>query len=551
MALAVALLFTIANRGAYKGYFSGDDLDNLSWTSNTGPGAFVKGVLSPQFFGNNFRPVGHFYFFALGRTARLHFRPYVVLLELFHLLNGFLLWWSVRKLGLNAWAGLAAVLFFLFHAATFDAYWQPMYIFDVLCGTFCLLSLISFMDGRWIFSLLCFWLAYKAKEVAVMLPMVLLAYEFLVGQRRWKPLVPFFGISLCFGLQAIFANAGAKGAYKLHLTPGSLAETFAFYVPYLFGVSAALIAILLLLIFVRDRRFYFGIIAMALLVIPMLLLPGRLYTVYLYVPLIGAAIALAAVANTRPKYVVPLFALAWLPYTYAQMREYRKATLTAADERRAYVEALLSYAKAAPPTNAYIYDGIPPSLPEYGLSGALYYVTRQPDLKLAWIGDNDAKNLLQENSVAVLSWDQIFRKLLVTRRDPSAPLLPYVKIGPGMPIWQFREGWYPRENYYRWTQAIALASLQCPPHARAFELYVNMSPVALETLHSVNVTVAIDGKTLGEHQFTTAGWQKVSWPVQPGPSKPVEVKIRTEPTYHAENDPRTLGIAIGGFGYIE
>src|SRR3954454_21986458 len=105
VALAVALLFVIANRGAYKGYFSGDDLDNLSWTSNTGPAAFAKGILSPQFFGNNFRPVGHLYFFALGRTAGLRFRPYVALLQVLHLVNGFLLWWAVRKLGFHPWAG--------------------------------------------------------------------------------------------------------------------------------------------------------------------------------------------------------------------------------------------------------------------------------------------------------------------------------------------------------------------------------------------------------------------------------------------------------------
>jgi hypothetical protein len=37
LALALAVLFLIANRGAYKGYFSGDDLDNISWTSNSHP----------------------------------------------------------------------------------------------------------------------------------------------------------------------------------------------------------------------------------------------------------------------------------------------------------------------------------------------------------------------------------------------------------------------------------------------------------------------------------------------------------------------------------
>src|SRR5689334_17071485 len=186
VALTLALLFLIANRGTYKGYFSGDDIDNISWTSNSRTVAFLSGVARPVFFRNNFRPVGHYYFYALGHSVGLKFTPYVAVLQAFHLLNGVVLWLVLRRLNLHPLAALSAILFFLFHTATFDAYWQPMYIFDVLCGTFGLLSLLLFIDRRWILSLICFWLAYKAKEVAVMLPAAFFAYEFLVGEKRWK-----------------------------------------------------------------------------------------------------------------------------------------------------------------------------------------------------------------------------------------------------------------------------------------------------------------------------------------------------------------------------
>ena len=59
--LAMACLFLVANRGAYKGYFSDDDLDNLVQTRRAEPAAFVDALLSPKFNPDNFRPVGHFF----------------------------------------------------------------------------------------------------------------------------------------------------------------------------------------------------------------------------------------------------------------------------------------------------------------------------------------------------------------------------------------------------------------------------------------------------------------------------------------------------------
>ena len=94
------------------------------------------------------------------------------------------------------------MLFFVFHMALFDAFWKPMFIFDVLCGLFCLLSMLAWRrSGKawWIASFAAFWMAYKSKEVAVMLPSVLLLYEFTLGERRWRRLLPFLAVSFSFG----------------------------------------------------------------------------------------------------------------------------------------------------------------------------------------------------------------------------------------------------------------------------------------------------------------------------------------------------------------
>ena len=62
-------------------------------------------------------------------------------------------------------------------------------------------------------SFALFWLAYKSKEPAVMLPAVLACYEWWLGERRWKRLVPFLLVSLSFGLQGLLLNPSQDHDY--------------------------------------------------------------------------------------------------------------------------------------------------------------------------------------------------------------------------------------------------------------------------------------------------------------------------------------------------
>src|SRR5450756_2429056 len=139
-----------------------------------------------------------------------------------------------------------------------------MYVFDVLCATFCLLSLWCYASERWVLSFAAFWLAYKSKELAVMLPAVLVAFEIWFGKRRWKPLVPFFLTSLSFGVQGILGNPNRDNDYTFRFTAAALAKTSVFYagrvflIPYLGFVAPALAFL------ARNRRTWFGLAAMAL-----------------------------------------------------------------------------------------------------------------------------------------------------------------------------------------------------------------------------------------------------------------------------------------------
>src|SRR5689334_16726333 len=95
---AMMTLFLVANRGAYKGYFDADDLNNLYFTRQISTLEFIGDLFSPRVFPNNFRPAGHLFYHWMDRLAGLHFVPYVAAIHLLHLVNVLLVWLLLRKL---------------------------------------------------------------------------------------------------------------------------------------------------------------------------------------------------------------------------------------------------------------------------------------------------------------------------------------------------------------------------------------------------------------------------------------------------------------------
>ena len=105
--LLAAFLFEIANRGAYRNYFSDDDLDNISLSRGVSGKTILTGVLSPSYYENNFRPVGVLFYKAIAARAGLNFPPYAAFLHIVHLINVLLLWLILRRLSFPPWAAAA------------------------------------------------------------------------------------------------------------------------------------------------------------------------------------------------------------------------------------------------------------------------------------------------------------------------------------------------------------------------------------------------------------------------------------------------------------
>jgi len=413
--LVMSLLFVASNHAAYDGYFQDDELGALGWAPIVPAAGFGRALLSPFFQTNNFRPVAHFYFHVMGRYFALDFPKYVIPIQAIHLINVLLVWLLARQFGATAFAASAGCLFFGFHMASFDIYWKPMYVFDLLCGTFCLLSLLFYTQRRIVLSFIAFWLAYKSKELAVMLPFVLALYEFWFGKRRWLELIPFFLVSLSFGLQGMFLNPNVDNPYTFRFTLRALETTSRFYSSNILLFHHAGFVVVPLGLWLGKPNVRFGIITMLVFMVPLAFLPGRLFAAYCYVPLIGLTLAVTGLIRRKREVAALMFLVFWVGWNYNRLNKEQSRALAIADENRAYVSGLADFVRTSPETRSFIYDGRPSAFAPWGILGALQYLHHSTDIQLTGIGDpSPAENVV---SIGILKWDQTARRLNITMRN--------------------------------------------------------------------------------------------------------------------------------------
>jgi len=170
-----------------------------------------------------------------------------------------------------------------------------------------------------------------------------------------------------------------------------------FFIP--FG-GAVLVAAALL----RDRRVYLGLALTAATVFPLLVLDGKLSSAYLYVPLIGVAIAIAAVSERLPARALFLLVFLWLPVNYALVRSQGREILAVDDERRAYIAALQTYSRTVPRLKAVVYGEIPAHMYPWGVEDGIRKVFGS-DVLVASKASPAAGQALTRYPMAVISYD--------------------------------------------------------------------------------------------------------------------------------------------------
>ena len=547
--LALAALFVIVNRPAYKGYFTDDDFEHLSWTRHAPMSEFVKGLLTPQFQTNNFRPTGHLLYHEEAQFFGFDFKKYLATTHVLHLLNVWLVWLLARKLGAKPFAAAAGCVLYAFHPGYFEAVWKPAYIFDVLCATLCLLSLLSYVSGRWIVSFVSFWLAYKAKELAVMVPFVLACYELWYGKKQWKPLAPFFAVSCWLALQALILspNTGNDNPYTFHFTLGALAATSVFYAGRVFLVPYLGFAILIAARFSRSRLVWFGTAAMVLFLTPVLFLPGRIETAYVYLPFTGLALAFAGAAEIFHPAVIVAALLLFVPLELHDMRIERRDKLAKDDDARAWVTTWSKYVAGSGPIDTFLWNGTPFGFGGFGIEGAIKCLYPGTNYHIRYY--HHPPVTLDGNRVAVLTWNQGLHKLDIVSHDAGTPDATYIDANVDTPVWQLGDGWSNPEGGFRWIAPLTSLRLERPDGAQRFEMRVLVIGAVLQTSGAVTVQPSFNDVALPAQKLTQAGWQTVTFDLPASPSGATNVTIHTDPPFHAPGDPRTLGIAVGALGF--
>jgi hypothetical protein len=168
--------------------FAPDDMmnvDNFYWT----PGTWRLFYSQFLIWRGYYRPMGGLFYLPILSLWGLHPAPYHVALSLVLAVNVYLVYRLARLLGATEWAAGLAALVACYHAGLGNLYYNTAFVYDALCGCFFLAALVYYCgirrrDRRLSIGqqailaalVLC---AMNSKEMALTLPAILLAYEWI------------------------------------------------------------------------------------------------------------------------------------------------------------------------------------------------------------------------------------------------------------------------------------------------------------------------------------------------------------------------------------
>ncbi len=149
---------------------------------------------------------------------------YHLMSALAHAANVWLAYRLLLRLDVRSSVAFAATLLFAIHPIQVESVSWIAGFSTPLFSLFCLLSALFYLDHsekeegssqHYALSILFFVAACLAKSTAVMLPLLLLVFDFfwkkpaLASRKRWLGYAPYFLLALCFGLFTFYTRAAA------------------------------------------------------------------------------------------------------------------------------------------------------------------------------------------------------------------------------------------------------------------------------------------------------------------------------------------------------
>ena len=323
-AALIAILLSLAGDGLFI-YFSSDDMMNLYWGWSIPWDRLLSANAVP--FTTVYRPLGSLFYRLQFSAAGFDPFPFRLAVYLLLLFNCYLTCRLGRALSGSEEIGVLSAVFVVFHSRLLQIYSDNAFVYDVLCFTFYLLTFLHYARIRskgapiagWNLAVLyvLFVAALNAKEIALTLPGVLLAYECIYHPpaarsgaeiRRWlrrSALLPvgmlLISIGAYLGKTAPGSSIHDSGQYVPNLTAEQLVLSSRGYLSELLllqdyeiaageALSILLLSALLALLS-RSRLQLFCLAWMILAAVPVLFLYRGFSS--MYIPLAGFALYLA------------------------------------------------------------------------------------------------------------------------------------------------------------------------------------------------------------------------------------------------------------------
>lgn len=349
--LVVAVYFGYFALPGLSARFSGDDPMNIHYTWSHGGWALLKGLV--LFFTPYHRPMGGLFFFSLYKFFGLNPLSYHIAITVVLLINVVLAYRCAVLLSGSRIVGGLCSIFACYHANMPQAVFLPAFIFDALCFMFFFAALAYYLRIRsagrllgikeLVLFLLLYVAALESKEMAVTLPMMLLAYEIFDHPPAWSPKSLWiwvrsaaFPLLAAAFLTAVYAAGKLLSSeplsqnpqYQLTISLQTFLQSEARFFKELFYLKPHgwfneqwLILIWLLLAYIAYRRrenyLKWATLLTVIAPLPIAFIPGR-GGICLWVPWFGWALWLAALSATFSRFVSKEPLLRRLPRSLAQ-----------------------------------------------------------------------------------------------------------------------------------------------------------------------------------------------------------------------------------------
>jgi hypothetical protein len=316
VAFVLAWFVYFANDGLFA-TFAPDDMMNLHGYWQPGP---WRAIESQFMLGSNtYRPMGAVFYLPLYTLFGLNPLPYRVVIFAVMLLNVWLAFRFARALGLTEIAAGLVCLLVSYHAKLGDLNYTTSVVYDVLCFTFYCATFVYYSRARrrgarfrarqWAVFLGLYLCALNSKEMAVSLPLMLLAYEvFYQSERRWAPafvagfMTAVFIAGKIVGADPLMAQPAYKPVLTLErwITSSRLELNELFYAGNYFTARRLMILMLILTavaILSRCPKIRFAVVMIWIVPLPIVFLVGRVHSC-LYLPLLAWSLLVAQLISS-------------------------------------------------------------------------------------------------------------------------------------------------------------------------------------------------------------------------------------------------------------